>query len=172
MLATQTSAVDWVFVLRSRGDSAGQTIDALVDFEAGVLEAVFGGTDPESEFDLFIARVDAGTELEFASEMVRVPNGALLSVFFGDFDTDGETLALSIDSDGDGVEDSTVDLADTGDGGIGPGPGAMPTTPPPARAGGSGCSAVTGRSSASGVAAGLAVVLFGVLVRRRARTAR
>ena len=162
VIAAQTASADWAFVVRSRGDTGGQRIEASVDFTTQTLVLRFEGADAESEFDLFAARVDGGTEIEFASDMIVVPNAAVLSVYFGDYDTDGEALAISVDTDGDGVEDDSLAVADTGDMGIGPGTGT--TTTPPASGG---CSASRGRGTTP-----MAMVLVGVLltlVRRRRR---
>src|SRR5262249_20776550 len=132
VVATQTGGADWVFDVRSRGDSAGQTIDASADTDMNVLTIKFGGSDAMSEFDLLVARVDQGSVLEFASNMVSVPNGATLTVNYGAFNADGASLPMGIDADGDGIPENTMVLADMGSGGIGP---SSTSTPPPAHGG-------------------------------------
>ncbi len=123
VIGAQTEAADWTVVLRSRGDSSGQVIEAAVDFEGGgVLDFAFDGSDDNSEFDMFIERIDDNGVFEFGHEMIPVPNGAVLSLFFGDFDADGEELVLQIDADGDGNVDDSVNLVDDAD---------MPQGPPP-----------------------------------------
>lgn len=112
VLAIQTSAADWTVSVRSRGDSAGQLIQAGLSVDDGMLDVSFGGADAMSEFDLTITRADGGTELAFSHANIPVPNGALVTLDYGSFDTDGEMLVLSIDTDGDGTPESTVDLLD------------------------------------------------------------
>ncbi len=112
VLAVQTAGADWAFVLRSYGDSAGQSLAARADLTTNVLEFSFAGADALSQFDILVYRVDAASELLFFHSMIEVDNGALLSLFFGDWDTDGEMLVLAVDTDGDGTVDASVDLAD------------------------------------------------------------
>lgn len=112
VLAYSTDAADWVVAARTRGDSAGQTVDMQVNTDAGALHLWFTGSDAESEFDLYLLRVDGETELEFWTEMVVVPNGARLMLLYGDFDANGETLVLQVDVFGDGTTIEMVDLLD------------------------------------------------------------
>ncbi|MEM9188047.1 MAG: hypothetical protein AAGF12_02635 [Myxococcota bacterium] len=169
VLAVETAAADWIVVVRSRGDSGGQQIDASVDFaDGGTLSLFFAGTDAESEFDLYLTRVDDTTVVDFGTDMVRVPNGAALTLRFADFDTDGEGLVLGVDSDGDMMPDTMVDLADTGGLPMNMNPMNMnpmnpmnPMSPPARGSDGGGCS-VSPNAPASGFAT-LSLV-FGILV--------
>jgi hypothetical protein len=112
VLAYSTAAADWVVVIRSRGEAGGQTITARTDATEGVLSFSFASPDTQSNFDLYLLRVDGVTELEFFHDMIAVPNGAGLSLRYGDFDTDGEMLILEIDTSGDGDPDDQLDLLD------------------------------------------------------------
>lgn len=112
VLAYSTDAADWLVVLRSRGDSSGQTLDAQLNADLGLLFARFTGADAESQFDLYVLRVDGTTELEFFTDMVSVPNGARLTLHYGTFDADGEALVLEVDRLGDGTSVESVDLLD------------------------------------------------------------
>ncbi|MBZ0117573.1 MAG: hypothetical protein K8H88_11285 [Sandaracinaceae bacterium] len=112
VLAITTEAADWAIVLRSRGDSAGQLIFAELSLADGLLHFGFEGADSASEFDMELVRVDGATDLEFSHANIPVPNGAQLRLDYGAFDTDGEMLVLSIDVDGDGMPDDSVDLID------------------------------------------------------------
>lgn len=112
VLAIETAAADWAFALRSRGDSAGQALFAEVDFANGELVFGFDGEDADSEFDLYIERVDDGGAIEFLHEGIVVPNGAVLVVPYAAFDEDGEALELLVDVDDDGNIDDTLSLSD------------------------------------------------------------
>lgn len=112
VLAYATAAADWVVVLRSRGEAGGQTIEARTDAAMGVLSFSFASSDTQSDFDLYLQRVDGTSELEFFHDMIPVPNGAALELRYGDFDADGEMLILTIDTNGDGDPDDQVDLVD------------------------------------------------------------
>ena len=112
VLAYSTDAADWLVVLRSRGDSNGQTLDAQLNAELGLLFARFTRADAESQFDLYVLRVDGSTELEFFADMIAVPNGARLTLHYGTFDADGDALVLDVDVFGDGTMVESVDLLD------------------------------------------------------------
>lgn len=112
VMAYSTDAADWVVAARTRGDSDGQTVDMQVNTELGDLHLWFTGSDAESEFDLYLLRVDGDTELEFWTERVVVPNGARLRLRYGEFDADGEMLVLEVDVFGDGTTIETIDLLD------------------------------------------------------------
>lgn len=112
VLAVQTPDADWLLILRTRGDSGGQAIDAVLDMEYGVLDFFVDGADAESELDLAIARIDGATEIDFDYSGLVVPNGAVLSLFFGEFDANGDSMPLDIDYDADGVADDGADLID------------------------------------------------------------
>ena len=169
VLATETEGADWIVVVRSRGDSGGQEIDAALDYaEGGVLDLYFDGNDEESEFDLFISRFDGEEIVDFGSEMIRVPNGAELSLRFADFDEDGTDLSLEIDADGDGTADETKSLADTG--GMPRPMGTTPMSPTPSEPSadqGSGGCATSGPGRAKMWAAAILIVLPLILLRRR-----
>jgi hypothetical protein len=166
VLAAQTSGSDWVFDVRSRGDSAGQTIDASIAFDTNILSITFGGADANSEFDLLMAREDGASVIEFANDNVTVANGTTLLVHFGDFTADGTSVAVGVDTNHDGMADSTMMLADTGSAGIGPGD--MPTTSMPH--GHSGCSASPAAPDMAWPALGVMGVALGLV--RRTRTVR
>ncbi len=112
VLAITTASADWGVAVRSRGDSAGQLVYGGLATAAGQLTFGFGGADAESEFDIEIVRVDGATELVFSHANIAVPNGAALTLEYGAFDADGTMLVLSIDVDGDGTPDASVDLLD------------------------------------------------------------
>lgn len=111
-VAFETDAADWSFAIRSRGDSAGQSIELDVDFERGNLRFVLNGDDEESEFDVVIERSDDDQTLTFFDEDVVADNGAIYTLDYTTFDQDGETLLVSVDSDGDGTIDEMVNLID------------------------------------------------------------
>jgi MYXO-CTERM domain-containing protein len=158
VLAAQTDSADWLVVVRSRGDANGQAIDAEISFEeGGRLDLTFGGADAESEMDLFISRIDAGSTLEFAHENVVVSNGAFLRVPFGAFDADGESLSLDVDADADGTYEESLSLSDTG---------GTPVDPPEGPGERGGCSAASGSPASSGV---LVVIVVAALALRSRR---
>ncbi len=150
VVGLETGGADWLVIVRSRGDSAGQVISAEVDLDAGGLLFRFDSDSSESLIDLYVSKIDGSGELEFGSEDVTVQNGVPFLLRFTDFDSEGEALPLEADEDGDGTYEMMEMLADEGGLSMAPTPTPGGENPPSGVDAGPGSDGGTGADAGPG----------------------
>jgi len=114
VIGIEQAEADFYFEIQGVDMQNGGEINVLLDVKAGDLVINAEKLTNVGTFTLYLSRYDDESDQEFYADDVQLSAGSIIYIYYAEWKTDGSSLFIGIDLDGDDTIDEIYELEDAG----------------------------------------------------------
>jgi len=114
VIGIEQPEADFYFEIQGIDMENGGEINVLLDVKAGDLVINAEKLTNVGTFTLYLSRYDDESDQEFYADDVQLSAGSIIYIYYAEWKTDGSSLFIGIDLDGDDTIDEIYELEDAG----------------------------------------------------------